>query len=93
MNPHVRWRLDVARRFATRLQGLCGLEAVAVLGSVARGYGDQYSDLELMLMWERPPGPRLHETVMHTLQVEYRYPAIDPGHASALRIKGLPGDV
>jgi predicted nucleotidyltransferase len=35
------------------LQQIDGIDMIAVLGSVARGYSDEYSDLELMLLWNQ----------------------------------------
>ena len=93
MNPHVQWRFDVARHLTTQLEALAGLEAVLVIGSVARGYSDAYSDLELMLVWEHPPSPAVRHAVMQAWQADFRYPASHPNHGHALQLPSVPVDV
>ena len=93
MNPHAQWRLDFARALNTHLYQFSDLEAVAVLGSVARGYSDVYSDLEIMLVWNHPPTLDLQRVVAQQLEAEHRYPEIDPGYQSAFRIHDLPVDI
>ena len=43
MNPHVQWRLDLAREIGERLRHFEGVRAIVAGGSVARGYADEYS--------------------------------------------------
>src|SRR5215212_1440242 len=93
MNAHVRWRLDFAHTLTTELQKFAGLEAIAVLGSVARGYSDAYSDIELLLVWNQLPSPDQQSTLLRALHAEFRYPAFDPGYQSAFRIRGIPVDL
>lgn len=93
MNAQARWRLDLARTLSTRLRHFAGVQAIVVGGSVARGYSDAYSDLELLLYWDHAPGPDVRQTIVTDLRAEFRYPAIDPGHASALLIDGFPVDL
>ncbi len=54
-NWHATWRaqmaVDVARAYAA--DGDVG--AVVLAGSVARGWADQHSDIELDVFWHRPP--------------------------------------
>lgn len=93
MNHHARWRLDFAQTLAGKLDQARGLEAVMILGSVARGYSDAYSDLEIMLVWDRLPGIDRQETIAELLQAEHRYPAFDPGYQSSFHIRGIPVDL
>lgn len=93
MNHHARWRLDFARTLADKLDRSRGLEAVMVLGSVARGYSDAYSDLELMLVWDQLPDIEQQAAIAALLQAEHRYPAFDPGYQSSFRIQGIPVDL
>lgn len=93
MNPHAQWRLDFARALSTRLHQFKDIEAIVVIGSVARGYSDVYSDLEVMLVWKHAPGPDLQHAVVQQLQAEHRYSKTDPGYHSAFRIHGLPVDI
>jgi predicted nucleotidyltransferase len=93
MNVQAQWRLDFAHALSTQLRQFAGIETVAVLGSVARGYSDQYSDLELLLVWKELPSSEQQSTLLRALQAEFRYPAFDPGYQSAFRIQGIPVDL
>ena len=93
MNPHVAWRLDLARDLAACLRPFSGLRAVLVGGSVARGYSDPWSDLELLLYWDADPEPDLRRGVMAALGATLRYGPDHPGHWSACLIGGFPVDV
>jgi hypothetical protein len=93
MNDHVRWRLDFAHALTIYLRQFADIEMVAVLGSVARGYSDQYSDLELLLVWKQLPSPDQQSALLRTLNAEYRYPTFDPGYQSAFRIQSIPVDL
>ena len=57
-NPHVQWRLDVARKLAEKIRAFPGVQAIVVGGSVARDYADAYSDLELPIFWDELPRMR-----------------------------------
>ncbi|HEY0606636.1 MAG TPA: DUF4037 domain-containing protein [Herpetosiphonaceae bacterium] len=93
MNHHARWRLDFARTLNKKLDRASGLEAVMVLGSVARGYSDAYSDLEIMLVWDQLPDIDRQAAIAALLQAEHRYPTFDPGYQSSFRIQGIPVDL
>jgi hypothetical protein len=93
MNAHAQWRLEFAHTLSTQLQQFAEIEAIAVLGSVARGYSDAYSDLELLLVWKELPSPDQQSILLRALQAEYRYPKFDPGYQSAFRIQGIPVDL
>jgi predicted nucleotidyltransferase len=93
MNVHSRWRLRLARRLAARLASFGAVEAVAAIGSVARGYADAYSDLELLIIWDRQPDEALRADVMHRLEARFRYPPEDPAHGHSLLIDGVPVDL
>jgi predicted nucleotidyltransferase len=93
MNVHVRWRLDFAHTLSAQLQQFAEVEAVAVLGSVARGYSDAFSDLELLLVWKERPNPDQQSILLRALRAEHRYPKFDPGYQSAFRIQGIPVDL
>jgi predicted nucleotidyltransferase len=93
MNPHAQWRLDLARRLSLTLPRFAGIEAIVVGGSVARGYSDAYSDIELILYWDQPPDQDVRQAIIADLRAEFRYPAIDPSHDSALLIEGFPVDL
>jgi hypothetical protein len=54
-NPHVAWRMAVARRAASAYTGNPKLAAFAVAGSVGSGLADRFSDLEIDCYWHEPP--------------------------------------
>ena len=93
MNPHVQWRFDAARHLGAHLVSFAGLEAPLVSGSVARGYSDAYSDLEVMLVWDQPPSPAVRHAVMQAWQADFRYPASHPNHRHAWQLPSVPVDV
>ena len=52
-------RIDSARSWAARLAGRVPVEAVVVIGSVARGDFNRWSDLDVLVVADRlPPDPR-----------------------------------
>ena len=50
-----RWRLDLARRVAPAYEADPAVVAVLVGGSVARGWADRWSDIELAVVWDADP--------------------------------------
>jgi predicted nucleotidyltransferase len=92
LNIQVQWRLDFARR-VSKLCKYPGVCAIVTGGSVARGYSDIYSDLELILYWDRIPEPDVKRSITADLGAEYRYPKIDQGYESAFLINGFPVDI
>jgi predicted nucleotidyltransferase len=55
MNEATQWRLDLARRVGAAYAADRAVAAVYVAGSVARGWADRYSDVELDVYWHEPP--------------------------------------
>lgn len=93
MNEHTRWRLAFARDICERLGERDGLRAVVVGGSVARGYSDPYSDLELLLFWDAPPDSAAWRAIMADLDADFRLPEAYRSNDSALLIRGVPVDL
>ncbi|HEY3342384.1 MAG TPA: nucleotidyltransferase domain-containing protein [Anaerolineae bacterium] len=93
LNPHGEWRLDAARQIAHRLRNLAGLRAIVVAGSVARGYADEYSDLELPLFWDEPPSDATRHAIIHTLQADLLHPYNGPAQEDNLLINGFQVDL
>jgi len=50
-----RRRLDLARRIAPAYARNATIQAMIIHGSVARGWADQYSDLEMRAIWKHAP--------------------------------------
>lgn len=55
MNRASAWRLDLAKQIAPVYAANPSVRAIAVAGSVARGWADDFSDVELDVFWSRPP--------------------------------------
>ena len=87
------WRRELAVHLALQLQHFEAVQAIAVIGSVASGYADAYSDLELLVLWQQLPDAALRHAVMRHLGAELREPARLPIQDYALRIGGLPVDL
>jgi hypothetical protein len=61
MDEHSGWRRALGEGFATGYQGVPGVRAVLLTGSVARGLADRYSDIELAVFWDDPPSRVLRD--------------------------------
>ena len=61
MNDATMWRLALARQIGAAYGVSPNVAAVYIAGSVARGWADRYSDIELDVYWSTPPsdGERL----------------------------------
>src|SRR5215469_11796265 len=55
MNEASAWRYTLAQQIAPHYSAHPKVAAVAVAGSVARGYADRSSDLDLAIFWSEPP--------------------------------------
>lgn len=93
MHSEVHWRREFAREIVAVLPPLPDLRAVMIGGSVARGYSDPYSDIELLFFWDRPPDRETRETIVQQWQAERRLPATHPSYDSALVVRGVPVDL
>ena len=93
MNDEVRWRHAFARQLIDMLPLFPKLRAVFVGGSVARGYSDPYSDIELLLFWERAPDSMTRRAIRDVWRAEHRLPPAHPSHDSALLVQNVPVDL
>ncbi len=64
MNEASRWRLGRAREIAPVYLADPRVRAVMVGGSVARGWADRYSDVEVGVFWEAFPSPEQFRAAM-----------------------------
>ena len=67
VNPHVAWRMAVARRAARPYGQNPKLAAMTVAGSVGAGIADQFSDLELDCYWSAAPSDVDRADPVHAL--------------------------
>lgn len=92
-NTHAQWRLDVARRLAERIRAFPGVQAIIVGGSVARGYADAYSDLELPIFWDELPTDATRLALVAALQGEFLHGYDGPTLEDQLLINGFQVDL
>ena len=92
-NLHGKWRLEAARQIAHRLRSFEGLRAIIVAGSVARGYADEYSDLELPLFWDELPSDTTRHAVVRALEADFLRPYNGPAQEDNLLINGFQVDL
>ena len=52
---HAVWRINLAHKLAERIRTFQGVQAIMIAGSVARGYADEYSDIEIPIFWNSLP--------------------------------------
>lgn len=64
MNEASRWRLEQVREVAPIYLADPRVRAVMVGGSVARGWADRYSDVEVGVFWEEFPAPETFRAAM-----------------------------
>ena len=67
MNTASQWRMNVAGKIAPYYAAYADVDAVVVLGGVARGRADAWSDLDLVIYWRVPPTERERRAVVEQL--------------------------
>lgn len=92
-NPHMSWRIDRAAEFAKRIVSYRNLEAIVIGGSVARGYADEFSDLEIILFWNTLPKDKVRLRIVDDLQGYFLFGYDGPSREDQLIIDGLQVDV
>jgi hypothetical protein len=92
-NEHSAWRLDVARHLAKQISAFPGVRAIVVGGSVARGYADATSDLEMPVLWESLPGDDARQAIVAALGAEFVYGYDGPSLEDQLLIRGFQVDL
>jgi predicted nucleotidyltransferase len=92
-NIHVKWRLDFATELAERIHTFVGVQAIVVGGSVARGYADEYSDLELAIFWDTQPNDDTRQDLVAALNAEFLYGYDGPSKEDQLLINGFQVDL
>lgn len=93
INPHTQWRLDVARQLAEQIRAFPGVQAIVVGGSVARGYADAYSDLELPIFWDKLPPDETRLALVAALHGEFLHGYDGPALEDQLLIDGFQVDL
>jgi hypothetical protein len=92
-NSHVKWRIDFAQQLAQRLAAFEGIQAIVIAGSVARGYADEFSDIELPIFWKSLPDDATRHAVVNALNGQFLYGYDGPAHEDQLLIDGVQVDL
>jgi hypothetical protein len=92
-NPHARWRIEMAQVLTERLLPFEGIQALVVAGSVARGYADQFSDIELPIFWDKNPSDSTRLEIAAALGGEFIYGYNGPANEDQLLIGGVQVDL
>jgi hypothetical protein len=93
LNTHAKWRTDFARQIAKCLVAFEGVKAIVVAGSVARGYADEYSDIEIPLYWEMLPDDATRHAIVSALKGEFLYGYDGPACEDQLLVNGFQVDL
>lgn len=92
-NPHAEWRINFARQLVKQLVAFEGIKAIVVAGSVARGYADEYSDVEIPIFWEALPEDATRHAIVAALHAEFLYAYDGPAREDQLLINGFQVDL
>jgi Domain of unknown function (DUF4037) len=92
-NPQTKWRTDFARQIARRLVTFSGIKAIVIAGSVARGYADEYSDIEISLFWDSLPTDETRHAIVAALQADFLYAYNGPAWEDQLLVNGVQVDL
>lgn len=92
-NPHAGWRIEFAQRLAQRIVPLEGVRAIAVAGSVAHDYADQWSDLEIPIFWDKLPSDSTRHSIVRSLDATFLYAYDGPSMEDQLLIHGVQVDL
>ena len=92
-NPHTKWRVNFAQHLVKRLETFEGIKAIVIAGSVARGYADEYSDIEIPIFWDPLPDDATRHAIVSALNAEFLYAYDGPAHEDQLLIDGVQVDL
>jgi predicted nucleotidyltransferase len=92
-SAQTQWRLAFAQEIGVELRKYSGVRAIIVGGSVARGYADEYSDLEIPLFWNTLPTDETRLAIAADLGAGFLYPFSGPALEDNLLIHGFQVDL
>jgi len=92
-NTHTKWRIDFAQTVAQQFKERDGIAAIVVAGSTARGWADEYSDLELPVFWDRVPDDQARIEIAQALEGDFLFGFDGPSHEDQLLIGKLQVDL
>ncbi|RMD02857.1 nucleotidyltransferase domain-containing protein [Clostridium autoethanogenum] len=74
LSYHCKWRIELAKQICEKVKIIEGVKAIVIGGSVARGYADEYSDLEIPIFWDKLLNENTRKLIVKELNAEYFYP-------------------
>ena len=92
-NLHAKWRTEFARDLTKHLLTFEGIEAIVIAGSVARGYADEYADVEIAIFWDTLPSDTTRHAIVSALHADFLYAYDGPAREDQLLIHGLQIDL
>ena len=95
MNHESEWRLEKGKQVAALYAKNPKLRALVVAGSVARGWADEWSDIELDLFWGEPPTDEDRKSVIEAFNgtIEYYFPLEGFEWSDAYFVDGLKFEI
>jgi len=92
-NEHCKWRIELAKKISSKIVKMEDVEAIAIGGSVARGYADEYSDIEILILWGELPSEETRKHLISKLCAECLYPFNYDANEDNLIIEGIQVDL
>ncbi len=91
--PDAEWRVEFARSLAERIAVFHGVRAIVVAGSVAHGYADPWSDIEIPIFWGALPDDDTRHAIVNSLNATFLYGYDGPSAEDQLIINGVQVDL
>jgi predicted nucleotidyltransferase len=96
LNNHCTCRVEFSKKIGNKIlsiESINDLRAMAIGGSVARGYADEYSDLELLIFWDNLPSEEIRKLILKELGAEFFRPYNHESGEDNLTINGFRVDL
>jgi hypothetical protein len=92
-NHHCKWRIELGEQICEKVKVIEGVKAIVIGGSVGRGYADEYSDLEILIFWDKYPDENTRKLIVKKLNAEYFYPYNYEGREDNVIVNGFRIDL
>ncbi|MBN2554650.1 MAG: nucleotidyltransferase domain-containing protein [Anaerolineales bacterium] len=87
------WRTEYARKFAERIVAVENVAAIVVAGSTARGFADEYSDLEIAIFWDVLPDDAGRHRIADSIGGRFLFAYDGPSHEDQLLVDEFQVDL
>jgi hypothetical protein len=85
--------MALAREISHRICRFDGVAAIVAAGSVARGYADRYSDLEILIYWDDEPTDAVRRAIISEMNADFLREYNGPAGEDNLLVKGFQVDL